>query len=543
MDMAKYRELFVSESGEYLRSMGEAILALESDPGNREQIDALFRLAHSIKGMAASMEYHAIAELAHRMEDLMDHVRNGKFPFSPPIADLLLEGVDILESMLADVAQDIVPSRDAADLLNRLSDYQPTESTRSSAGSVLTREETSPPLAEPQDAKPEQTGEQQEHLRTVRIRTELLDRLINHTGELLTTKERLKNVAGELTSPRLANAVEDLAKQLRELHVEVQNIRLLPFSVICDRFPRVVRDLAKKSGKDVALDIEGKDIQIDRGILEGLADPLIHVLRNAVDHGIEPPGERVAAGKEPSGRVVLAARREKDQIVVTVEDDGRGMDPAQLLATAVAKGMIRQEKAKTLTQGEAFMLTCLPGFSTAREITDVSGRGVGMDAVLTAIKTIGGTLSIDSGSGRGTAIILKLPLTVAIIHVMLISCGELTFGVPLSKISRILELRRTALVSRGKKKVFLLDDEELPLLSLNRVLGIPPRLPAHGVVPTILTEIRGRRVGLAVDRFIGQQEVYIKDLGRPLNRMKGLAGGAMIGDGQIILLLDVANLL
>ncbi|MBI1922204.1 MAG: chemotaxis protein CheA [Geobacter sp.] len=542
MDMAKYRELFVSETGEYLRSMGESIIALENDPGNREQIDALFRHAHSIKGMAASMEYHSIAELAHRMEDLMDRVRHGVFPFSPAIADLLLEGADTLESMLADVAQDQVPTQHAAGLLDRLSGYQPPEPAQSAPASAEAPEETIP-LAEPPEAKQEQAGEHQEHFRTVRIRTELLDRLINHTGELLTTKERLKNVAGELASPRLTNAIEDLAKELRELHIAVQNIRLLPFSSICDRFPRVVRDLAKKSGKDVMLEIEGKEIQLDRAILEGLADPLIHILRNAVDHGIESPEKRGAAGKDHSGRVVLAARREKDQIVVTVEDDGNGMDPAQLIATAVAKGMLRQERAKAMTPGEALMLTCLPGFSTAREVTEVSGRGVGMDAVLTAIKTIGGTLSITSEPGRGTAITLKLPLTIAIIHVMLISCGELTFGVPLNKISRILELERSALVTRGKKKVFFLEDEEIPLLSLNRVLGIPSRLPARGVVPTVVTEVRGRRAGLAIDRFIGQQEVYIKDLGRPLNRMKGLAGGAMIGDGQIILLLDVANLL
>lgn len=550
MDMSNYRELFLSEAREHLRALNETIIAMEANAADREKIDALFRFAHSIKGMAASMEYHGIADLAHRMEDLMDRVRKGNIPFAPEVADLLLEGHDLLDSMLENLEGGGDGKLDIDALVQKLVNYVPS-SPQVEEPFAGRREDISPPpppvgadapVKTSANAAPEQGRDAHELQRTVRIKTELLDRLINITGEMITTKQQLLTIGKEVGSKKLDQAVEDFSKLLRELQNEVQKVRLLPFSGICDRFPRMARDLAKKRGKEIAFEVTGKEIEVDRGILEELLDPLTHMLRNAVDHGVEPPQERIGKGKKPEGRIHLSARREKDQVIVTIEDDGKGMQPARLVEAAVAKGFLKPEEARHISHGEALMLTCLPGFSTAGEVTDISGRGVGMDSVHSAIKGIGGSLLIQSEPERGTRITMKLPLTVAIIHILIVSCGDSTFGIPVTKILRMVDLQRAQILERGRKKVFLMDEQEIPLLSLARILGLPAARARSGTVPTLVAEMRGKRVGLAVDRFIGQQEVYIKSLGRPLSKLKGLSGGAILGNGQVIFIIDAANL-
>ena len=236
---------------------------------------------------------------------------------------------------------------------------------------------------------------------------------------MITNKFRLMNVGKEVESASLNEALAELARLLRELYNSVIHVRMMPFATISNRFPRMVRDLAKKNGKEVAFAIEGDDIELDRGIMEELADPLIHIIRNAVDHGLETADERLACGKPAQGLIRLAACREKDRVVIVVEDDGRGMDPAKLLASAIEKGFLRPEKAAELSTRETLLLICMPGFSTAREVTDVSGRGVGMDAVSSTIKSLSGSLAIESEQGRGSKIILNLPLTITIINVLL----------------------------------------------------------------------------------------------------------------------------
>jgi len=547
MDMSPYRDLFISESREHLRAAIELIVKLEQEAGNRNDIDALFRSAHSLKGMAASMGYGEIAELSHKIEDLMDRVRKDELAFEAGIADLLLEGADLLEAMIDDVADDRTVIRDIAPLVQLLVAYKPHGRAGESEGKA-----TDADRAESADARAAGSavgsvlspggGRGGDSPQTVRVRTEVLDHLINITGELITNKHRLLTVGKELGSPRLNEATVELSRLLRDLHSEVLLVRLMPFAAIADRFPRVVRDLAKKTGKEVLLEVEGKEIELDRGILEELSDPLTHILRNAIDHGLEKPAERLACGKPSQGKVTLSARREKDQVVVVVADDGRGMDPARLIASAIEKGIITSEAGVHMSSREALMLTCVPGFSTAREVTDISGRGVGMDAVSATIQLLGGTLAIESELGKGSRFILRLPLTIAIINVLLVRSAQLALAVPVTNIHRTVELRRNLIYSRGKRKVFDFDGEPLPLLSLNRILGLPS---AHAgeLLPVFVSELKGRRVGLVVDGFIGQQEVFVKPLGRPLESLKGVSGGAILGDGEVVFILDVANLL
>ena len=540
MDMSQYRELFISESREHLRSMSELIVSLEKGDNDGAKIDALFRDAHSIKGMAASMGYQAIAELAHKIEDLMDRVRKGVVAFGAAVADLLFEGTDVLETMVADVEQSGSGHRDITGLARKIGGYNPAEATESVSSPLPPRTEP-PPFSGTTDipAKPQK---QVESRQTVRVKTEILDHLINTTGELITNKHRLMNVGREIGSRKLEDALAELSRLLRELYSEVINVRMMPFTAIIDRFPRVVRDLAKNSGKEVTFEIEGAEIELDRGILEELSDPLIHILRNAVDHGLETAAERLASGKPAKGVIRLSVRREKDQVVIVAEDDGRGMDPEQLTASAIEKGLVTPEKGKMLSPRDALMLTCLPGFTTAREVTDVSGRGVGMDAVRSTIQALAGTLAIESEPGRGSKIILKLPLTITIINVLLAEISGISVAIPVTTILRTMELRPSLICDLGEQQVFYLDGEAVPIVSLHRVFGIPPALSDREFVPLFVTEIKGRRAGMAVDRFLGQQEVFVKPLGRPLAKLNGLAGGAILGDGEVVFILDIANL-
>jgi len=549
VDMSQYRNLFISESREHLRAIGERIVAMESEAADREKIDALFRSAHSLKGMASSMGYSRIAELAHKLEDFMDRFRRESIDFTADSADLLLEGADLIEAMIRDIEEGLPGERDVTGLLEKLAGYSPKLAADAptpagdEGGAVLLPEigEEQAPGAKPV-TRTEGLKGKAEPQQTVRVKTEILDNLINITGELITAKHRLMTIGKDLGLTSLDDAVTDLTRQLRELHNEVMLVRMLPFSAASDRFPRMLRDLARKAGKDIAFEIVGREIELDRGILEGLADPLTHILRNAVDHGVESEAERLSCGKPAQGKITLSVSREKDILVIAIEDDGRGMDPEKLVEAAVAKGLVDTEEGKSMSQREAFLLTCLPGFSTAKEVTDVSGRGVGMDAVRTTVRSLGGSLAIESEVGRGSRFLLKLPLTIAIINVLLAETGNLTVAIPVSTVLRTLEVRRTMVEVCGRQHVVHLDEETLPFLNLTGIFGLPMRTPIAATIPLFVSEVKGHRVGVAVDRFLGQQEVFVKSLGRPLATLKGLAGGAILGNGQVVFILDVANL-
>ena len=536
MDMSQYKALFLSEAREYLKTINETVVALEQSPSDRPAIDALFRGAHSLKGMAASMDYLLVVEIAHSMEDLMIRVREGELSFEPGVADLLLEGSELIEGLLNDVEQDL-QQRPTGDLPARLAAYTPRAAGGQGQGA---KQQPAPSEAVP-EAEP--AREQAAEAKTVRVNTELLDHLINLTGELITNKHRLLNIGRELESAPLNEAVSENGKLLRALHDEVMKVRLMPFDAICGSFQRSVRSLARKQGKELHFELEGREIGLDRGILEQLVDPLNHILRNAVDHGMETSEEREACGKPAKGAVRLSVCKDHDRVLITVSDDGRGMAPERMIASAIGKGLLTPEEAETLTPRQALMLACLPGFSTAKEVTDISGRGVGMDAVATSIQKLGGTLTIDSEPGKGSSFTLKLPMTIAIIHVLLVQCGRFKSAVPVTAVQRTFELRRDQVQTVGKRQVFRLDEEEVPLLSLNRILGLPLGRFPDGIVPLFLTEAKGRRVGIVVDRLLGQHELFIKPLGRPLGKLPGVAGGATLGDGEIVTVLELADLL
>ena len=526
MDMSPYRDLFLAEARKHLGAIGELIVRLEEDLADRASLDELFRHAHSLKGMAATMQYDALAALAHRMEDLLGRVRGNEFPFSPALADLMLAASDMLSAQVSAIAAGDGTQPDTGELIGLLSGFTHDETT------------AAPPVDLPEEKPRRHNFRQSDSFSSVRVRTETLDRLVNIAGELITTRHRLANGAGRKARPELAEPLAQLSALLRELRDEIFKARMLPFSFAAERFPRLVRDLARSQGKEIALQIEGREIELDRGILEEITEALVHILRNAADHGMETPEERAAAGKPSCGTITLNVVRDKDYVEISVTDDGRGMDPGRLAQKAVEKGLLTPSQAYNLPRQAALMLVCEPGFSTAAEITEVSGRGVGMDAVRHSVHVLGGTLAIESEPGRGTRIALRLPITVSIIHALMVACGRLQLAFPVNAVARTLELRRGDIFEEAGHKVFAVNGRNIPLKSLNRLLRQEMPRGAGPLVPAIVSEAGGATVGLITDRFLGQQEIFVKPLGPPLSRMKCLTGGTITGDGRVVFVMD-----
>ncbi|NVJ13302.1 chemotaxis protein CheA [Myxococcus sp. AM010] len=381
--------------------------------------------------------------------------------------------------------------------------------------------------------------------RTVRVRTELLDYFLDTVGELMLATARLREVGKVLpenTRPALEEGVYRLHTLVKDLHDKVMTARMTPLSLITDRLPRAARDIARRKEREVDLVITGAEIELDRAILEELADPLLHLLRNCIDHGLEAPEDRAAAKKGPRGRVLVAVKRARDRVIIELEDDGRGMDPAKLKNAAVSRGLLSAEAAARMTDREAFMLSCLPGVSTAKDITDISGRGVGMDAVKRVVENVGGTLEIDSERGRGTRFTLRLPLTVAVVHLLLVEVGEEVFGLPIAKVVGATEADGESL-SRSRETALLPHGNSLlPVHALDALVGVPAP-QRQGTRPFVVMDGDSGRVALEVDRLLGQEEVVLKPLSRPLDLLPGLSGVTILGSGRPVFILDVPRLL
>jgi two-component system chemotaxis sensor kinase CheA len=380
--------------------------------------------------------------------------------------------------------------------------------------------------------------------RTVRVRTEILDGFVDAVGELLLATARIREVGRALPAahrPPLEEGVDRLHAIVKDLHDKVMAVRMTPLSTVTDRLPRAARDVARRLGRQVEVEIQGAEIELDRSILEELADPLVHVLRNAVDHGIEAPHLRLLAGKPAVGRITVTARRDRDRVVVELADDGQGMDTARLREAAVTHGALSADQAADLTDREALLLACLPGLSTADEVTDVSGRGVGLDAVKRTVEQVGGVLEIESASGAGTRIVLRLPLTVAVQPVLLVGVGEEVLGLPIAKVHGAAHVHYSALDRSRGGPILPYDGELVPVHDLARLLGFQPGGRDDRAV--VVAESADGRIGLAVDALLGQQEAVLKALVAPLGGIAGLSAVTVLGNGRPVFILDVQRLL
>lgn len=609
MDKEKYRNMYLAEAAEHLQSMSEVLLRLDREPENHHEIDALFREAHSIKGMAATMEYAETARLAHHLEDDLDLCRKRGSVSSAEI-DQLLAGVDLLEALHDDISQGreersvesylqtlgsqqrsdypmnqviaekeegaqndvaapVLVQIDLAEmlpiaaprllvLLKKCSDFGTVMKSWPSLEQILndkvearllvqlrprlTLQEIHAQLAKYSEVEeisfppPPATsgmGERRHKSASVRVSTERLDHLINLTGELITIRYQLQNALKQQNLPDLDDGVGQLSRLVKNLHHQVLQVRMVSLRPLFSRLSRIVHDLARSSAKKIELLIDGADIEIDRAIVEELVDPLTHMVRNAVDHGFRDKDQ---------GVISLKAWRDRDQVLVQVTDDGSGIDPQTIRRIARERGLLSSAQVKTVRDYDLYQLICQPGFSTADTVTGISGRGVGMDVVKTAIEGIGGLVLIDSTPGEGTSITLKLPLSLAIIRVLLIESAGVLMAIPITRVIQAVEVRPAEIHSSGKQLMVHYQETFIPLLSLRKILK-QPKGTKQDSLPLVVTEVMGRRIGLVVDRLIGQQEVFVQRLAPPFDQSPGCAGGTILGNGQVVFLLDLQSLL
>jgi two-component system, chemotaxis family, sensor kinase CheA len=380
--------------------------------------------------------------------------------------------------------------------------------------------------------------------RTVRVKTEVLDGFVDTVGELLIATARIREVGRALPlalRPPLDEGVDRLHAIVKELHGQLMGVRMTPLAVVTERLPRIARDVARKLGRQVDVEVQGAEIELDRAILEELSDPLLHLLRNAVDHGIEPPHLRLLAGKPATGRITISARRDRDRVVLEIADDGKGMSSGRLREAAVRRGALTPEQAAALTEREALVLATLPGVSTADHVTDVSGRGVGLDAVRKTLETVGGTLELESTRGLGTRITLRLPLTVAVQPVLLVQVGDEVVGLPIAKVHGAAHVRYGSLDRSRGAPVLPYDGELVPVHDLAALLGYDSAGRDERAV--VVADGADGRIGLVVDGLLGQHEAVLKPLGPPLQAVSGLSAVTVLGTGRPVFILDVTRLL
>lgn len=380
--------------------------------------------------------------------------------------------------------------------------------------------------------------------RHVRIDVRRLDNLMNLIGELVIARTRLSQLAEDLGDTSLEETVAQSSRLITELRDEITASRMVPVSHVFDRFPRVVRDASRAVGKQVEFIVEGKDIELDRSMLDEIADSLVHLLRNAVDHGIESPEQRVAAGKPAMGRLVLSAMRDRSAVVIKVADDGKGIDRARVLAKAKANGLVDEHKTE-LTEDELLRLIARPGFSTAEKVTDLSGRGVGVDAVYTRVRSLGGAMDIRSVPGQGTTMILRLPLTLAIVRALLARVADEVYAIPLAHVSETVELAPDVVASVKGRDVLLARDEVLPLLRLRSLVGLPAYTSTSEIdlEQVVVIDLGDRRAGLVIDELTGQDEIVVKQYDAVRDGLPFFGGATLLGDGSPSLILDVSSLL
>lgn len=641
MDVAKYKSLFLSESREYINSMSEAVLQLKKQP-TPELCDHLFRLAHSIKGLAASMGYTDLKDVSHRLEDLFDRFKaTGTAPDDAGMSTVF-QGLGILDMMLGEIdasgATKTNPAeflKSMSDLLARVSSSPVAEQTPRPELELIIPQRPEPPAAESGEKlffkidvkiaddttlpaaraivaikRVEELGrisrltpsleevkagnftgqlccylvtsasapEIQEQIsslpdiqkvvvtpvdphtrqapgadaapstlagdrlresfrmNSVRVETHLLDRVVEGLGELLILNAQLQdNIPDNPDAARLHLLVQ-------RIYQHALDLRMLPFKTLTAHFPRVVQDLAQRLQKKVDLHIEGAELHLDKSILDELADPLIHLLRNALDHGIEPPALREKIGKPESGKLTLSISKQGDRVLIRMEDDGKGLDPVLIRKAAIKKGLVSERMASFLNQNEVLMLLTRPGFSTAETVSDISGRGVGLDVVREKIESLGGTFTMHSVPGQFTRFDLIVPFTIALLPALLFRAGGMQFAAPLTRIDRFLMIRRNDVHYTQSRPVIFQNNSTyyIERLENNLKRTTIPELPEE--FPAFVTEHQNRRIAWIVDELISERQILLKSLQPPLNELGCYSGATILGKGEVVPVVDLEHL-
>ncbi|GAB3598122.1 hypothetical protein GCM10027446_27530 [Angustibacter peucedani] len=547
---------FLVESHENLDQLDRDFVQLEREPGSRDLLASVFRTIHTIKGTSGFLAFSRLEALTHVGENLLARLRDGKVEMTPPIADGLLAMVDAVRELLAAIEVDgtegSVDVAPVVALIQALLDGEPAPAPVPPAPQPAPVEVAVVPEPEPvavvePEPAPEASPEPRRHVaeQSVRVDVDLLDTLMRQVGELVLCRNQIVRQAGLQDDLDLVRASQRLSLIASELQEGVMKTRMQPVDHLWSKLPRVVRDLGAQCGKQVRLEMVGRETELDRTLLEAVKDPLTHLVRNAVDHGLEDPAARAAAGKPAEGLLLLRAFHQGGQVVVEVTDDGAGIDPGRIRAKALEKGLRTPAQLAQLTGPEVLQLVFAPGFSTAAAVTNVSGRGVGMDVVKTNIEAIGGTIEIESTPGRGTTCRLRIPLTLAIVSSLTVECGGERYAVPQVNLAELVALDADQVAAQlelvGSAEVYRLRGMLLPVVRLATVLGVEPGREDGGLVLAVL-QADGRRFGLLVDRVLNSEEIVVKALSSRLKSVGVYSGATILGDGTVALILDVQAL-
>jgi two-component system, chemotaxis family, sensor kinase CheA len=662
MEMTQYLDIFIEESKEHLQSINQQVLLLEKRPGELTIVNEIFRSAHTLKGMSATMGYEDLANLTHCMENVLDAIRNNKIEVSSSVLDVLFASLDHLEAMVVEISEGGSGKRDVtktvrdlealekgeapkmiqaeskkeAESLHAYDQYEKqiiiqskeqgfnayelsislrddcilkaarvymvfevieqigeiiktmpavdmleTEQfgthftlsilTKESAENVKERilkvsevdvvevvdiqadklnissntESDKDDKLEPQEVKledkksePQQTSISGSSGKTIRVNIERLDQLMNLFEELVIDRGRLEEISKSLKSMELNETVERMSRVSGDLQNIILTMRMVPVEQVFNRFPRMIRGLAKDLGKKVNLEIVGAETELDRTVIDEIGDPLVHLLRNSIDHGIENPGERSSKGKNETGTIYLRAFHSGNHVFIEIQDDGAGINKQKVLSKAIENGVITKEMSENLTDKQCFELLFASGFSTADVVSDISGRGVGLDVVKNKIESLGGSIAVDSTEGSGTIFSIQLPLTLSIMSVMLVEISREKYAIPLSSIIETAIIKKEDILSAHNQKVIDFRGKVVPLVNMKDIFEVPGSTEASQHVPVVVVRKGDKMAALVVDSFIGQQEIVLKSLGQYLTSVFAISGATILGDGQVALILD-----
>ncbi len=656
-----YKELFLSESQEYLGNISKCLVKIEDNPADAASLNEIFRGMHTLKGMSATMGYDKLTQLSHQIEDLLEEIRNKKRKLTSEIIDILFAAVDVIERLLDEIRTNKPSVLDISQITQRLKDFllghnnsesnavsNPTrievpdggkldfselekekirlaqekgyligkiiitltwncvmkearaflvltnikkfgeiiksipseedlkegrfdssftvflasqEDQRIIRQELLNIAETEDVVVSSVDLEEKSRIVSQESVQTsakqsiglgvkkiqsMRIPVERLDKIMNLMGELSIGKIRLAQIVQTYKVEALEEVAFILDRLITTLQDEVMQTRLIPIAYILDVFPRVVRDVAKKQSKEVDLEILGSEIELDRVVLDEISDPLLHLVRNSIDHGLEVMEERIKKGKSPRGKVIIQVSRQRGQIFIEVSDDGQGIDFEAVKKVALSRGLISELESNELDEKKVLDLIALPGFSTSSQVTDISGRGVGLDVVKSKIEALGGRVDFETKRNKGSKFILILPLTLAIIKAMLVRVQEEVYAIPLMNIRETIKIPKKDLKYLQNFEVIKVRDEVIPIIRLNKVLGVASSNPGQEDniqrLSLVIVECGKRPMGLVVSQVLGEQDIAVKPLSSIIKRTRGIAGATILGNGKVALILDVMSL-
>ena len=539
---------FLIESTESLDRLDVDLMALEDDAAPEKRIANIFRAIHTIKGTSGFLAFPKVEALAHVGENLLSRLRDGVLSPTPEIVSALLAMADALRGFLSHVETTGTEGPAEHDqlvaLLSQLASQENLPQAPMAVQFVATKANEAEEAHPPEAFDEGRSGPLADT--SIRVQVGLLDKLMNLVGELVLARNQILQCAAGNEDSTLLGATQRLNLLTTELQEGIMKTRMQPIGSIWSKFPRVVRELARACGKEVELEMVGKDTDLDRSIIEAIKDPLTHIVRNSIDHGIEKPERRLSAGKRQAGTLKMHAFHEGGKVNIEISDDGGGIDPVRVRAKAVERGVVTPDRAARMTDRELVNLIFLPGFSTAEAVSNVSGRGVGMDVVRTNIERIGGTVDVQSQTGAGAIVRIKIPLTLAIIPALIVTaCGE-RYAIP--QVSLVELVRLDGSESRGGietihgTSLLRLRGNLLPLVYLGTLLGGSKAPAEHAEINVVVLQTDERRFGLVVDSIVDTEEIVVKPLGRELKRVSVFAGATIMGDGRLALILDVLGI-